>query len=182
MENEAKSSYRDLLLKAKDNRWLWPSYIVASVLLILIPTIKGWGNFDTLSMMLMMIAIFGLCVLLASERQLYRFNVGTVVMFMLLAWFKSSPTEGFGTYFYTDTQIDRFKQAEEARLVALKAIKIRQEGTSYSQLNYSHLKAHLPENFKSEITIVEDNGNIKINMKDLPKDVADQVGMSLGSE
>lgn len=162
MENQAKSSYRDILLKAKDNRWLWPSYIVALTLLILIPIFKGWGNFGTLPMMLMMISIFGLCVLLASERQLYKFNVGTVVMFLLLAWFNSSPTQGIGTYFYTDSQIERFKEAEKRRLIALKASKMRQEGTSYSQLNYSEVKAHLPENFDSEISIIKNNGKVEI--------------------
>ncbi|PMG17960.1 hypothetical protein BCU98_00255 [Vibrio splendidus] len=133
-------------------------------------------------MMLLMFAIFGLCVLLASERQLYKFNVGTVVMFLLLAWFNSSPTQGIGTYFYTDSQIERFKEAEEIRLIALKASKMRQERTSYSQLSYSNLKVHLPENFESDISVVEGIEGVEINIKDLPKDVAEQMGNRLKSE
>ncbi len=160
-EKEANLTYRGVLLKAKGNRWLWPSYIVSVVLIIMIPIIKGWGNFNALPMMLMMMAMLVLCVLLASIHQVRRFNMGIALLFTFIVWSNSSPTEGIGTYFYTDAQIERFQRAEEMRLIALKASKIRQEASSYSNLNYSDLKAHLPENFDSENSIIENNGKVE---------------------
>ncbi len=112
------TSYRGLLLRAKANKWLWPSYITSTVLMIFVPIMVGWGNFDGLSIVCMTIAIFWLCVVLASEYQLLKYNIGTVVIFIFLAWFHSSPTEGIGTYFYTDSQVERFKQVEEIRTLA----------------------------------------------------------------
>ncbi|WP_337909178.1 hypothetical protein [Vibrio cholerae] len=157
----SKKSYRHILIEAKDNRWFWPSYITSVVLVILIPIMKGWGNFDTMSMMFLMLANFGMCVLLASEGHLYKFNIGTAVIFMSLTWLNSSPTEGIGTYFYTEAQIERFKQVEE----------MRRELSGYSQLKFSELKPNLPENFSSEFVISEDNGKLEIQVKNQPKDV-----------
>ncbi len=167
----SKKSYRHILIEAKDNRWFWPSYITSVVLVILIPIMKGWGNFDTMFMMFLMLANFGMCVLLASEGHLYKFNIGTAVIFMSLTWLNSSPTEGIGTYFYTEAQIERFKQVEEMRSFAKQVSEMRRELSGYSQLKFSELKPNLPENFSSEFVISEDNGKLEIQVKNQPQDV-----------
>lgn len=175
MTIKTDTTYRGLLLKANANKWFWPSYITSTVLLILVPIMMGWGNFSGLSMIGMMVALFGLCVVLASGYQLFKYNISTVFFFIFLAWFHSSPTEGIGTYFYTDSQVERFKQAEEVRSFGPRVKElIRDRSSSYQQLKYSDLKPYNPESFDSEITIREDNGNIEIKLKDVPKDIIDQ--------
>lgn len=171
MARKSTEFYRHIMINAKDNKWLWPSYITSVALVILVPIMKGWGNFDSISMMFLMVAIFSMCVLLASQGHLYKFNIGTGVIFISLAWLNSSPTEGIGTYFYTEAQIERFKQAEEMRAFAKQVTEKRRELSGYSELQFSDLKPYLPENFASELVISVDNGKLEIQEKNQPQNV-----------
>ncbi|MFB2639878.1 hypothetical protein ACE02P_17795 [Shewanella bicestrii] len=125
MKDINETSYRELLLKATANKWFWPSYTASTILTVLFPIMKGWGNFDTFSSIGLVVAMFVLCVILASGSQLHKYNIGTALVFTLLTWFNSSPTEGLGTYFYTEAQIERFKRVEEVRSIARQAAEWR---------------------------------------------------------
>jgi transcriptional regulator with XRE-family HTH domain len=71
-----------------------------------------WGDF------VLVIGVLYLSAMGALSWKWAMASQSSAVIFMLgLLWFNSAPTTGWGTLFYTDTQITRFKQLAEMREV-----------------------------------------------------------------
>lgn len=106
---------------------------------------------------------------IASRNGLAVFYFGNLWFVAVVAWASSQPTSGWGTFFYTDSQIERFQHIEDIEQMSLGIF----EQEHFSSLNHKELSIDnllKPAAFNQEglgmTAVVDQNGQVKIEIDD----------------
>jgi len=170
--NDDSMSFSEFVNKATRKPLFWVNVVFMLLCTIVVPTFY----FDlmlvqdgvTASMLaFLLLAVPALSI--ASRNGLAVFYFGNLWFVAVVAWASSQPTSGWGTFFYTDSQIERFQHIEDIEQMSLSIF----EQEHFSSLNRKELSIDnllKPAAFNQEgagmTAVVNQNGQVKIEIDD----------------
>jgi len=165
-------SFSDFANKAMRTPLFWVNVVFMLLCTLVVPDFY----FDLMLVQDGMSSIMFAFILLAvpalsieSRNGLAVFYFGNLWFVAVVAWASSQPTSGWGTFFYTDSQIERFQHIEDIEQMSADIF----EQEHFSSFNYEELSIDnllKPNVFNQEgagmTAVVNQNGQVKIEIDD----------------